>query len=222
MDKTRLIDWLNIFYMKWKFSKTDVSLVQQIIEQNNVPKIFAEIMASRGLIEKNKISPFFTPDISQLHDPFLMKGMERAADRVIKNIFEKKTIFVFGDYDVDGTTGTSLLYMGLTKLGGKITTYIPNRQSEGYDLSEIGINKASKIGADLLITCDCGINAISSVNYANKKGIDIVITDHHIPGDTLPNAFAILNPKQYRCKYPFKDLCGGGVALKLLTAIIKK
>ena len=104
MDKTRLIDWLNIFYMKWKFSKTNASLVQQIIEQNNMPKIFAEIMASRGLIEKDKISPFFTPDISRLHDPFLMKGMERAADRVIKNISEKKTIFVFGYYYVDGLT----------------------------------------------------------------------------------------------------------------------
>tara|TARA_A100001037_G_C15153943_1_gene642084 strand:- start:16275 stop:18059 length:1785 start_codon:yes stop_codon:yes gene_type:complete len=210
------------FYMKWKFPQKDKLLVQQIIEQYNVPKVFAEIMVSRGFKESDKISPFFTPDILQLHNPFLMKGMEKAVDRVIKNIFEKKPIFVFGDYDVDGTTGVSLLYIGLTKLGGNVTTYIPNRQSEGYDLSQFGIDKASTIGADLLITCDCGINAINCVNYANEKGIDIVITDHHIPGNILPNAFAILNPKQSECEYPFKELSGVGVALKFLTAIVKK
>ncbi len=208
--------------MKWKFPNPDPSQVQQIVEHYNVPKLFAEIMASRGLNEPKITTPFFTPDISQLHNPFLMKDMEKAVKRVIQNIRTGTPIFIFGDYDVDGTTGASLLEVGLSRLGAKTTPYIPNREKEGYGLSEFGIDKASKIGADLMITCDCGINAINRTNYANQKGIDVIITDHHIPGDDLPKAFAILNPKRKDCEYPFKGLCGGGVALKLLSAITTK
>ena len=208
--------------MKWKFPNPDPSQVQQIVEHYNVPKLFAEIMASRGLNEPKITTPFFTPDISQLHNPFLMKDMEKAVKRVIQNIRTGTPIFIFGDYDVDGTTGASLLEVGLSRLGAKTTPYIPNREKEGYGLSEFGIDKASKIGADLMITCDCGINAINRTNYANQKGIDVIITDHHIPGVDLPQAFAILNPKRKDCEYPFKGLCGGGVARKLLSAIKTK
>jgi len=208
--------------MQWKFPKIDLNEVQRIAGQFDIPPSFAEIMVARGLTKKEKTTPFFSPSFSQLHDPFLMKDMGKAVDRVIQNIQSNKPIFIFGDYDVDGTTGASILYLGLQALGGNVTTYIPNREKEGYGLSEFGIDKAGKIGADLFITCDCGINAINRTNYANQKGIDVIITDHHIPGEILPNAFAILNPKQSDCDYPFKGLCGGGVALKLVSAVAFK
>ena len=208
--------------MRWNFPTLNSAQVQLIIDQYQVPNIIAEIMVSRDLVNPEVTQSFFSPDISQLHDPFLMKGMGRAANRIIKNIQSGIPIFVFGDYDVDGTTGASLLYAGLSDLGGEVIPYIPNREKEGYGLSELGIDKAGKMGANLLITCDCGINAINRTNYANQIGIDVIITDHHIPGEVLPNAFAILNPKQLDCDYPFKGLCGGGVALKLLTAVIEK
>tara|TARA_B100002003_G_C14140871_1_gene548619 strand:+ start:617 stop:2338 length:1722 start_codon:yes stop_codon:yes gene_type:complete len=208
--------------MRWIFPSPDPEKVIELMEKYQIPEVIAQLMAARGLYETNKVKIFFSPNISQLHDPFLMKHLGRAADRVIKNIKSKSPIFVFGDYDVDGTTGASLLYAGLSSLGANVRTYIPNREKEGYGLSELGIDKAGKLGADLFITCDCGINAINRVNYANEKGMDVIITDHHIPGDILPDAFAILNPKQNDCRYPFKELCGAGVALKLLSGVVEK
>ncbi len=203
--------------MRWIFPSPDPEIMIELMEKYQIPEVIAQLMAARGLYETNKVKTFFSPNISQLHDPFLMKHLGRATDRVIKNIKSKSPIFVFGDYDVDGTTGASLLYAGLSTLGANVRTYIPNREKEGYGLSELGIDKAWKLGADLFITCDCGINAINRVNYANEKSMDVIITDHHIPGDILPDAFAILNPKQNDCRYPFKELCGAGVALKLLS-----
>ena len=208
--------------MRWIFPKLQSDQVRNAMEHYQVPESIAKVMVSRKLTDIDQTKLFFSPDISQLHDPFLMKGMARAVNRIIRNIESETPIFIFGDYDVDGTTGASLLYTGLSNLGAKVKTYIPNREKEGYGVSEIGIDKAGKFGADLFITCDCGINAINRVNYANEKGIDVIITDHHIPGETLPKAFSILNPKQVDCGYPFKGLCGGGVALKLLSGLVRK
>ena len=208
--------------MRWIFSNLQSDQVRTTMEHYHVPESIAKVMVSRKLTDIDQTKEFFSPDISQLHDPFLMKGMETAVNRIIRNIESETPIFIFGDYDVDGTTGASLLYTGLSNLGAKVKTYIPNREKEGYGVSEMGIDKAGKFGADLFITCDCGINAINCVNYANEKGIDVIITDHHIPGETLPNAFSILNPKQVDCGYPFKGLCGGGVALKLLSGLVRK
>ena len=208
--------------MRWIFPKLQSDQVRNAMEHYQVPESIAKVMVSRKLTDIDQTKLFFSPDISQLHDPFLMKGMARAVNRIIRNIETETPIFIFGDYDVDGTTGASLLYIGLSNLGAKVKTYIPNREKEGYGVSEMGIDKAGKLGADLFITCDCGINAINRVNYANEKGIDVIITDHHIPGETLPKAFSILNPKQVNCGYPFKGLCGGGVALKLLSGLVKK
>ena len=208
--------------MRWIFPKLQSDQVRNAMEHYQVPESIAKVMVSRKLTDIDQTKLFFSPDISQLHDPFLMKGMARAVNRIIRNIETETPIFIFGDYDVDGTTGASLLYIGLSNLGAKVKTYIPNREKEGYGVSEMGIDKAGKFGADLFITCDCGINAINRVNYANEKGIDVIITDHHIPGETLPNAFSILNPKQVDCGYPFKGLCGGGVALKLLSGLVRK
>ena len=208
--------------MRWIIPNPDPVKVNPLMEQFQVPKIIAQVLINRGLDNKNHAKSFFSPDLSNLYNPFLMKNMDIAVDRVIANIKSKTPIFIFGDYDVDGTTGASLLSIGLISLGATIETYIPNRVKEGYGVSELGIDKAKKFGADLFITCDCGINAINRVNYANEKEIDVIITDHHIPGEALPNAFAILNPKQADCMYPFKGLCGGGVALKLLMGIGQK
>ena len=182
--------------MRWIFSNLQSDQVRTTMEYYHVPESIAKVMVSRKLTDIDQTKEFFSPDISQLHNPFLMKGMETAVNRIIRNIESETPIFIFGDYDVDGTTGASLLYTGLSNLGAKVKTYIPNREKEGYGVSEMGIDKAGKFGADLFITCDCGINAINRVNYANEKGIDVIITDHHIPRETLPNAFSLLNPKQ--------------------------
>ncbi len=208
--------------MNWIFPNLQSDIVRNIMDLYQVPESIANVMVARSLTDLPETKEFFSPNVSQLHDPFLMKGMDQAVARIIQNIESEIPIFVFGDYDVDGTTAASLLYVGLTNLGAMVKTYIPNREKEGYGVSELGIDKAGKFGSNLLITCDCGINAINRVNYANEKGIDVIITDHHIPGDILPKAFSILNPKQVDCPYPFKGLCGGGVALKLLSGLVKK
>tara|TARA_B100001079_G_scaffold269446_1_gene281675 strand:+ start:7 stop:1536 length:1530 start_codon:yes stop_codon:yes gene_type:complete len=148
-----------------------------------------------------------------------MKNMDIAVDRISKNIQNQKPILIFGDYDVDGTTGASLLYLGLKDHNAIVEYYIPHREKEGYGLSTGGIDYAQSIGADLLITCDCGINAFKPVDDAADQGIDVIITDHHIPDKKLPNAYAVLNPKQKGCEYPFKGLCGCGVAFKLISAL---
>ena len=208
--------------MHWIFRSPKPEKVIELMGKYQIPEIIAKLMDARGLHEARNLERFFSPNISQLHDPFSMKNLDMAASRTIKNIKSKSPIFVFGDYDVDGTTGASLLHAGLSSLGANVKTYIPNREKEGYGLSELGIDKAEELGADLFITCDCGIYAINHVNYANKKGMDVIITDHHIPGNILPDAFAILNPKQNDCRYPFKELCGAGVALKLISGIVEK
>jgi single-stranded-DNA-specific exonuclease len=148
-----------------------------------------------------------------------MQDMDKAVERVLTNINSGKPIMVFGDYDVDGTTGAASLYLAFQKFGADVTYYIPDREKEGYGLSYHGIEVAKDIGIDLIITCDCGINAFVQVDFANEQNIDIIITDHHTTDTELPKAHAILNPKREDCEYPFKGLCGGGVAFKLITAI---
>ena len=205
--------------MKWKFLNPDPKMVNILKEEFRSSEIIAQVLANRNIESLENSKPFFQPLLDELHDPFSMKDMEKAVNRIITNIESGKQIFIFGDYDVDGTTGAAMLYLTLTKMGGKVVPYIPNRESEGYGLSSIGIDKAHKGNIDLIITCDCGINAFGAIEYANSLGIDVVITDHHIPDDSLPEAYAILNPKRTDCEYPFKYLCGGGVAFKLASAL---
>ncbi len=208
--------------MRWKIKTPSEELVASLKQEFNTSEIIAKVMANRSIESLNSARDFFNPSIEQLHDPFLMKNMDVAVDRILLNIQEERPILVFGDYDVDGTTGASLLYLGLKDLNAKVEFYIPDRETEGYGLSAGGIDYGSSIGADLLITCDCGINAFEAVNYANQSGIDVIITDHHIPDEKLPNAYAVLNPKQKGCEYPFKGLCGCGVAFKLISALSEK
>ena len=208
--------------MRWKIKQPSEDHVASIKKEFNTSEIIAKVLANRGIESLKSSHNFFNPSNDQLHNPFMMKNMDVAVDRISKNIQNQKPILIFGDYDVDGTTGASLLYLCLKDLNAIVEYYIPHREKEGYGLSAGGIDYAQSVGADLLITCDCGINAFQPVDYANEYGIDIIITDHHIPDKKLPNAYAVLNPKQKGCEYPFKGLCGCGVAFKLISAVSEK
>ena len=208
--------------MRWKIKQPSEDHISSIKKEFNTSEIIAKVLANRGIESLKSSHNFFNPSNDQLHDPFMMKNMDIAVDRISKNIQNQKPILIFGDYDVDGTTGASLLYLGLKDLNAIVEYYIPHREKEGYGLSAGGIDYAQSVGADLLITCDCGINAFQPVDYANEHGVDIIITDHHIPDKKLPNAYAVLNPKQKGCEYPFKGLCGCGVAFKLISALSEK
>ena len=203
----------------WKINKPDPQLVSRIQQEFHCSKIIASVMANRNILTKEKAQQFFSPTLDKLHDPFLMKDMDKAADRLAECIKNRQNILVFGDYDVDGTTGASTLGLFINSAGGNSEVYVPDRETEGYGLSTQGVDRAEEVGAKLIITCDCGITGHDSVDYANSKSIDVIITDHHMPSPELPNAYAVLNPKRDDCTYPFKGLCGGGVTLKLAEAV---
>ncbi|MBF88250.1 MAG: single-stranded-DNA-specific exonuclease RecJ [Candidatus Marinimicrobia bacterium] len=205
----------------WKIKKSNPDIIKQLMKEFKVPKIIAMVMAGRGLKSLSNSKSFFNPTLKNLHDPFLMKNMKKAANLLKNKIIGKKKIFIFGDYDVDGTTGSSALYLFLNSIDCDAKIYIPHRISEGYGLSVKGINNAIEWGANLIISCDCGINAIQEVAYAKSKGLDIIVTDHHTPDTNLPAADAIINPNQTDCQYPFKGLCGGAVIFKLMQAVSK-
>ncbi len=206
----------------WIEKTIDPNDVKYIQKEFNLPEIYARVMALRGIRTRSDSRKFFYTSDDHLHDPFMMKGMDEAVSRLIRQIRDGKPILVFGDYDVDGTTGTAMLYLFLKDLGADVHFYIPLREIEGYGVSQKGIDYAHSIGATLMITCDCGINAVDKVDYANELGIDVIITDHHRPDKKLPEAFAILNPTQPDCPYPFKGLCGAGVAFKFALAVCEK
>ncbi|HIB61034.1 MAG TPA: single-stranded-DNA-specific exonuclease RecJ [Candidatus Marinimicrobia bacterium] len=208
--------------MRWSLLNPDQNTVSSVKKAFRTSEVIARVLANRNILNPNLARPFFTPNLDMLHNPYLMQDMDKAVERVLKNIKSGKPIMVFGDYDVDGTTGAAALYLAFQKFGADVTYYIPDREKEGYGLSYHGIEVAKDIGIDLIITCDCGINAFVQVDFANEQNIDIIITDHHTTDTELPKAHAILNPKREDCEYPFKGLCGGGVAFKLITAIGNK
>ncbi len=205
--------------MRWSLLNPNQNTVSSVKKAFRTSEVIARVLANRNILNPNLARPFFTPNLDMLHNPYLMQDMDKAVERVLKNIKSGKPIMVFGDYDVDGTTGAAALYLAFQKFGADVTYYIPDREKEGYGLSYHGIEVAKDIGIDLIITCDCGINAFVQVDFANEQNIDIIITDHHTTDTELPKAHAILNPKREDCEYPFKGLCGGGVAFKLITAV---
>ena len=205
----------------WKIKTPDTSLVFRLAEEFKTSEIIGRVLANRDIESLESSRSFFDPNLSQLHDPFLMKDMDIAAGMVAEKVKSGGRIFIFGDYDVDGTTGSSTLFLFLTSLECDAKVYIPDRMKEGYGLSKDGIDGAKDWGADLLISCDCGINATDEVAYANDQNLEVIITDHHMPDENLPEANAILNPKQPDCSYPFKGLCGGAVVFKLIQAVSK-
>ena len=207
---------------QWEFKTIDEDSVLNVADTFDLPKAIARVMSLRGITSRNHSRVFFYPDQNQLHDPFLMQDMEKAVDRILKAIADKHTILVFGDYDVDGTTSAAFLTLFFRSLDVDIHFYIPSREKEGYGLSTKGIDYAKHIGADVLITCDCGITDIDKVAEAREKGLDVIVTDHHKPAKTLPEAYAVVNPNRHDCSYPFKGLCGAGVVFKLALAVCEK
>lgn len=178
-----------------------------------------QLLLQRKIETYEQAKKFFNPSLKDLHNPFEMKDMDKAVQRILQAIENQENILIYGDYDVDGTTAVSLFYLYLSELYNNVTCYVPDRYKEGYGVSFQGINYASDNNISLIITLDCGIKAIDKVDYAKEKGIDIIVCDHHTPSSELPKAVAILNPKQKDCSYPYDELCGCGIAFKLAQAI---
>ncbi len=206
---------------KWSYSDLSNKQTQQVkslSEELSINKILAQLLVQREITTFEDARDFFRPNLENLHDPFLMKDMDLAVERLTKAMRNNEKILIYGDYDVDGTTSVALVYRFLVKFYSNIEYYIPDRYSEGYGISYKGIDTASKKNVGLIITLDCGIKAIEKVNYGNSLGIDFIICDHHTPDDTLPNAVAVLDPKREDCNYPYKHLSGCGVGFKLMQA----
>ena len=206
--------------MRWNLlSKPEKTKVQQLQNELQVPEIIASLLVQRGIETYEQARTFFRPTLHDLHDPYLMKDMDKAVARIEKAVQNQENILVFGDYDVDGTTAVSLVSSYLKSFYPNIDTYIPDRYDEGYGISYKGIDYADDNGISVIIALDCGIKSIDHIAYANNKNIDFIICDHHRPGDELPNAVAVLDPKRDDCSYPYDELCGCGVGFKLIQAL---
>lgn len=206
--------------MRWTLpSKPDIQQVQNLQNALQVDTTIATLLLQRGIRTFEEAKTFFRPTLADLHDPFLMQDMKLAVARIEKAIAQGENIMVFGDYDVDGTTAVSLVSSYLRTYYPNVATYIPDRYDEGYGISYKGIDFAEDNGIPLIIALDCGIKSIAHVAYAKEKGIDFIICDHHRPGDELPQAVAVLDPKREDCRYPYDELCGCGVGFKLIQAL---
>ena len=206
--------------MRWEPKPIPNDEVIKLLQsQIGVSRGISIILAQRGINNYERAKSFFRPKFNNLHDPFLMKDMEFATDRINRAINNEEKILIYGDYDVDGVTSTALLTTFLRQKTNNIFPYIPNRETEGYGVSVNGINEAIKKGISLIISIDCGIKALEEVEYAKSNNIDFIICDHHLPESQIPNAIAVLDPKRDDCKYPFKELCGCGIGFKLIQAL---
>lgn len=204
---------------KWILrEQADPSKVDRLSAEVGIDKVLAGLLVKRGVETFEDARAFFRPSLDDLHDPFLLAGMDDAVERLHRAITEKEKILVYGDYDVDGTTAVALVYSFIQRFTGNVDFYIPDRYDEGYGVSYKGIDFAAEGGFKLIITLDCGIKAIDKVEYAREKGIDVIICDHHLPEDNLPTAVAVLDPKREDSAYPFDDLSGCGVGFKLVQA----
>jgi single-stranded-DNA-specific exonuclease len=206
--------------MRWNLkSKPEKEKVQALQNALQIDEIIATLLVQRGIETFEQAKTFFRPTLEDLHNPYLMKDMDKAVFRIEKAIANNENILVFGDYDVDGTTAVSLVSSYLRSFYPNVATYIPDRYNEGYGISYLGIDYAEDNDVSLIIALDCGIKSIDHVNYAKAKNIDFIICDHHRPGDILPDAIAVLDPKREDCSYPYDELCGCGVGFKLIQAL---
>jgi single-stranded-DNA-specific exonuclease len=203
---------------KWNILQTNNVTVSNLAAELNVDEKISRLLVSRGITNYVDAESFFRPKLKDIYDPFLMKNMSPAVDRLVLAKSRNDSVLVFGDYDVDGTTSVAMMYLFLLKQGFNVKYYIPDRYDEGYGISKKGIDFARNNNINLIIALDCGIRAIEQVDYASKYNIDFIICDHHNPGKKTPKALAILNPKQIDCSYPFKELSGCGVGFKLIHA----
>ncbi len=209
--------------MRWTLKpKPEPSKVKHLQESLQVSEPIASLLVQRGIDTFESAKDFFRPSLSHLHDPYLMKDMDKAVARIEKAIANGENILVYGDYDVDGTTAVALMSTYLKTKHELVYTYVPNRYDEGYGVSYKGIDFALENDFTLIIALDCGIKAIEKVAYAKEQGIDFIICDHHRPGDEIPDAVAVLDPKRSDCEYPYKELCGCGVGFKLIQALAEK
>ena len=208
---------------RWTVSaRPDEEVLQRLMKEVNISETLAKVLISRGITTYDQAKEFFRPQVANLHDPFLMDGMEKAVTRVLEALKAGQRAMVFGDYDVDGTNSASMLTLFFREIGLDTIFYIPDRVKEGYGISKLAIDKAHSIGIKLLISIDCGITAITQVEYARTLGIDVIICDHHEPGEQIPDAVAVLDPLKPNDTYPFKSLCGCGVGFKLVQALAKR
>ncbi|USD26542.1 single-stranded-DNA-specific exonuclease RecJ [Flagellimonas marinaquae] len=206
--------------MRWTVKpKPEQKSIDDLSEALGVDDLIAQLLIQRGVTNYEEAKSFFRPELTHLHDPFLMKGMQKAVERIEQAFANGENILVYGDYDVDGTTSVALMSSYLQETHPNVATYIPDRYAEGYGISFKGIDFAADNDIGLMIALDCGIKAIEQIAYAKDKGIDVIVCDHHRPGKDLPEAVAILDPKQEDCAYPYKELCGCGVGFKLIQAL---
>ena len=207
----------------WRIKTPNADAQEVLASALSISRVTAQLLANRGIVDPVAAKAFLHTSLSSCHDPFLLKGMDKAVPRIQKAIAGGEKIMVYGDYDVDGMTSVALVSSALKNLGGTVETYIPNRIEEGYGLNMQAIKKVDRLGATLIITVDCGIASFKEVEYAKGLGIDVIVTDHHeILEGKVPDAFAVINPMQADCRYPFKHLAGVGVAYKLVKALYDK
>ena len=209
--------------MHWKFKSTPTeTTVAHLKSCLGVDDVIATLLAQRGIDTFEAAKAYFRPHLGQLHDPFLMQDMDKAVARLLDAITQNEAVMVFGDYDVDGTTSVSMLTHFLRNQGVPVTPYIPDRYAEGYGLSKQGIEAAKEANIQCIVALDCGVKAIAQAEYSASLGIDLIICDHHTPGETLPKALAVLDPKRSDCAYPYKELCGCGIGFKLMQGVAQK
>jgi len=206
----------------WEHSNISSEDIERLCRETGISKLTARVLVNRGICGRENIEKFLRPSMDFLHDPFLMKDMEEAVERIMRAIERKEKIVVYGDYDVDGVTGVSMLVNFFRGLGVHAEYYIPDRMDEGYGLSMAAVEKLLEKGLPLLITVDCGVTAVKEVEFLRGKGVDVIVTDHHECKEALPDAGAVLNPCRPDCPYPFKELAGAGVVLKLISAVCAK
>ena len=207
---------------KWEIYNSDEQKVKEICEKYNLNEVIGKIIVNRKVVNDEEVRIFITPTRDDFHDPFLFKDMDIAVNRIVKAIENKENILIYGDYDADGITSTTVLKKYLQERGGLVNTYIPNRLDEGYGLNKEAIKKIKDMGTDLIITVDCGISGIEEVEYAKELGLEVIVTDHHEIGDILPNALAVIDAKRKDNTYPFNMLAGVGVVFKVIQAISMK
>ena len=204
---------------KWQIYETDEDKVEELKEKYKINNLLATILVNRGITSEEKIRQFLEPTRQDFYDPYLMKDMEIAVERIVKAIERKEKVIIYGDYDVDGITSTTVLKKFLKDLGLEVSYYIPNRLNEGYGLNKTAVEKIVNEGYSLMITVDCGITGIEEIDYANSLGLEVIVTDHHEPVEELPKALAVIDNKRKDSTYPFRDLAGVGVAFKLCQAL---
>lgn len=207
---------------RWNILPTAEAKADALHDALKINKTLCSILVQRGIDDFEKAKHYFRPQLTDLHDPWLMKDMDKAVERIITAFEKQEKLLVFGDYDVDGTTSVASLFQFIRNIYSETDFYIPHRYREGYGVSKQGIDFAKENGFTLVISLDCGIKSVELISYAKTLGIDFVVCDHHLPDKELPPAVAILNPKQSDCKYPYKELCGCGVGFKLMTALSNK